>query len=245
MNMHPQLKNPKFYLVLFGDAVIFALAHIAAYLFRFEFSVTPAYLQQIQTVLIWLVPLKLVVFFSFGLYRGMWRFTSVRDFWLIAQATIVSTLLIMAIMLFMNSFQGYSRAVFIIDGVLTFLFIGGLRMAIRSYFTVYANSVTTHAASPKIKFKKVLIIGAGAAGEKILREINENYQLHYKVIGFIDDAPEKKGRSIHGIPIIGDIEKLPFIMEKEDLTYEEVGELPYEEIARFLGHGQSMTRGER
>ena len=217
MNMHPQLKNPKFYLVLFGDAVIFALAHIAAYLFRFEFSVTPAYLQQIQTVLIWLVPLKLVVFFSFGLYRGMWRFTSVRDFWLIAQATIVSTLLIMAIMLFMNSFQGYSRAVFIIDGVLTFLFIGGLRMAIRSYFTVYANSVTTHAASPKIKFKKVLIIGAGAAGEKILREINENYQLHYKVIGFIDDDPEKKGRSIHGIPIIGDIEKLPFIMEKEDV----------------------------
>ena len=217
MKMYPQMKNPKFYLVLFGDALIFALAYILAYLFRFEFFITPVYLQQIQTVLIWLVPLKLVVFFSFGLYRGMWRFTSVRDFWLIAQATIVSTLLIMAIMLYINRFQGYSRAVFIIDGVLTFLFIGGLRMAIRSYFTIYANSRMTPDASYKIHSKKVLIIGAGAAGEKILREIIENYQLHYEVIGFIDDDPGKKGRSIHGIPIIGNIEKLPFIMEKEDV----------------------------
>ena len=209
MNLHPQAKNPKFYLVLFGDALIFAMVHIAAYLFRFEFFITPVYLQQIQTVLIWLIPLKLIVFFSFGLYRGMWRFTSVRDFWLIAQATIVSTLLIMAIMLYLNRFQGYSRAVFIIDGVLTFLVIGGLRMAIRSYFTIYANSRMTPDSSHKIHSKKVLIIGAGAAGEKILREIIENYQLHYNVIGFIDDDPGKKGDQFMVFPLLAILKSFP------------------------------------
>ncbi|PKN71084.1 MAG: polysaccharide biosynthesis protein [Deltaproteobacteria bacterium HGW-Deltaproteobacteria-12] len=215
--MHPQLTNPKFYLVLFGDAVIFALAHIAAYLFRFEFSLASLSLQQIKAVLLWLVPLKLVVFFSFGLYRGMWRYTSIRDFWLIAQATVVSSLLATVIMIYLNRFEGYSRAVFIIDGVLTFLLIGGLRMVIRSYYSFYAISGAEPYSLSKIHFKKVLIVGAGDAGEKILREIMENNQLHYKVIGFIDDDPVKKGRSIHGIPVIGNVDNMASFPEKEDI----------------------------
>jgi FlaA1/EpsC-like NDP-sugar epimerase len=217
MNLHPQLTNPKFYLVLFGDAVIFALAHIAAYLFRFEFSLASLSLQQIKAVLLWLVPLKLVVFFSFGLYRGMWRYTSIRDFWLIAQATVVSSLLATVIMIYLNRFEGYSRAVFIIDGVLTFLLIGGLRMVIRSYYSFYAISGAEPYSLSKIHFKKVLIVGAGDAGEKILREIMENNQLHYKVIGFIDDDPVKKGRSIHGIPVIGNVDNMASFPEKEDI----------------------------
>jgi hypothetical protein len=69
MNMYHQLKNLEFCLVIFGDAVIFALADIPAYLFRFEFLFTPVYLQHIQPVLIWFVPLKLVVFCISG-YTG-------------------------------------------------------------------------------------------------------------------------------------------------------------------------------
>ena len=217
MNMHPQLKNPKFYLLLFGDAALFALAHIAAYLFRFDFSLTPVYLQQIREVLVWLVPLKLFVFLSFGLYRGMWRYTSIRDFWLIAQATFVSSLLVIFVLIFINRFQGYSRAVFVMDGVLTFLFIGGLRMAIRSFFAMYGNPLRAVDSSPKINLKRILIIGAGAAGEKILREINDNYHLHYEVLGLIDDDPEKKGRSIHGIPVVGNVDNLAEVLANEEV----------------------------
>ena len=215
--MYNQLKNPKFYLVIFGDVLLLVLAHITAYLFRFEFSLAPDRLQQIRETIIWLVPLKLVVFFFFGLYRGMWRYTSIRDFWLIAQATIVSSLLTMATMLFLNRFQGYSRAVFILDGVLTFLLIGGLRMIIRSSFMLYAKTRKDVSSPIKIHFKKVLIIGAGDAGEKILREIIENYQLHYKVIGFIDDDPVKKGKSIHGFRVLSGVDDLEEILGIEEV----------------------------
>jgi FlaA1/EpsC-like NDP-sugar epimerase len=215
--MYFQIKNPKTYLMIFSDVLIFALSIIISYLFRFEFSLSPLYIQQIKTVLLWIIPLKIIVFLFSGVYRGMWRYTSIRDFWLLARACLLSTLLILAVILYMGNFQGYSRAIFIIDGVLTFLLIGGKLMAIRSYFAGYANPKTREELFPKVTYKKVLIIGAGAAGEKILREIIENYQLPYKVVGFIDDDPDKKGRSIHGIPVLGDVDNLPDILEKENV----------------------------
>jgi FlaA1/EpsC-like NDP-sugar epimerase len=214
MRVHPQLKNPKFYLMIVSDSVIFGIALVVAYLIRFEFVLTPETVAQIKNALLWIIPLKIVVFLSLGVYRGMWRYTSIRDFWILGQACLVSTLLIMAIILYTSGFQGFSRAVFAVDGALTFLFVGGNRMAIRSFFAVYANPKKMDNPFPKIKHRKIMIAGAGAAGEKILREIFENYQLHYDVVGFIDDDPEKQGRSIHGVHVLGNVAKLPYILEK-------------------------------
>jgi FlaA1/EpsC-like NDP-sugar epimerase len=214
MRFHPQLKNPKFYLMLVSDAIIFVIALVVSYLFRFEFTLSQNSIDQIQTIILWLVPLKIVVFASLGVYRGMWRYTSVRDFWLLAQASLLSTLLIMMSILYSNGFYGFSRSVFVVDGALTFLFIGAKRIAIRSFFASYANPKGQGNIFSKISFRRVLIVGAGASGEKILREIFENYQLHYHVLGFIDDDPEKQGRSIHGVHVVGNVNKLPHILEK-------------------------------
>jgi FlaA1/EpsC-like NDP-sugar epimerase len=217
MNFYLQFKNPKLYLMILSDAFLFALAIVIAYLLRFELSISHFYFQQAKTVIVWVVPLKLIVFISFGIYRGMWRYTGIRDFWLLAQACFVSTLLILAVILYISGFHGYSRAIFIADGVFTFLFTGGLRMAIRSYFANREYNKSVEKPFPKINFKKVLIVGAGSAGEKILREIFDNYQLHYKVIGFIDDDPEKIGRSIHGVPVLGNVDKMVYIIDNENI----------------------------
>src|SRR4030042_1411115 len=115
MNLHPQLKNPTFYIMILSDALIFVLAIVLAYLFRFEFSLDSNNIQQVKTVITWIVPLKIIIFFSFSIYRGMWRYTSISDFWLLARASLLSTLLIMATLLYINRFIGYSRAVFIVD----------------------------------------------------------------------------------------------------------------------------------
>ncbi|MFZ3105671.1 MAG: nucleoside-diphosphate sugar epimerase/dehydratase [Smithella sp.] len=215
--MYFPIKNPKMYLMIFSDVLIFTLSIVISYLFRFEFLLSPFYIQQIKTVLLWIIPLKVIVFVFSGVYRGMWRYTSIRDFWLLARACLLSTLLILAVILYMSGFKGYSRSIFFMDGVFTFLLVGGKLMAIRSYYSGFANPRIREELFPKVAYKNVLIIGAGDAGEKILREIFENDQMHYKVVGFIDDDPQKKGRSIHGVPVLGNLGKITSIVQGEEI----------------------------
>jgi len=215
--IHPQLKNPNFYFMILTDMVLFVLALYGSYLIRFERLSEPFPTLQIFHLLLWIVPLKLAVFFFFDLYRGMWRYTSVRDFWALARACLVSTVLIMLILLATKRFEGYSRGVFLIDLLLTFILTGGVRMMIRSYFTSRMSSEAITQIPDKIKMIRVLIIGAGDAGEKILREILDNYTLHYDVVGFIDDDAAKQGRSIHGVPVLGNVAYLQKVLQKEDI----------------------------
>jgi len=217
MTIHPQLKNPKFYFMILTDIVIFVLALYGSYLIRFEMLPEPFPNRQIFHLLLWIVPLKFTIFFFFDLYRGMWRYTSVRDFWALARACLVATVLVMSIILVTNRFMGYSRAVFVIDLLLTFILTGSTRMIIRSYYAARMNSAVIPRGSDKIKMSRVLIIGAGAAGEKILREILDNYTLHYEVVGFVDDDPTKQGRSIHGVPVLGTVTHLQKVLQKEDI----------------------------
>ena len=216
--MHRQLKNPNFYVMIFSDAAIFALSLTAAYLFRFELALLKYDLRQIYYLLLWVVPVKLSIFFVFGLYRGMWRYTGVRDFWKLAQACVVSTLFVMAIILTVYRFEGFSRAVFILDGGVTFLLAGGLRMVIRTYFSSRSRIEEAEVFRRPKHRTRVLIIGAGDAGEKILREIFENYQLHYEVAGFIDDDPAKQGRAIHGVSVLGTMEELRDLIGKMEVN---------------------------
>src|SRR5512145_1949246 len=217
MVMNPQLKNPKFYLMIVTDIFLFVTALSLAYLIRFEFTYAHVNVEQIMDLLCWMVPLKFVIFLAAGLYRGLWRFTGVRDFWLMGGACLLSTALILLIMLFATRFDGYSRGVFIADGIITFILTGGVRMAIRSFYAARSNPIAYDYQLAHTRLTKILIIGAGQAGEKILREIMDNYRLHYDVVGFIDDNPDKQGRTIHGIKVLGTLERLPSILKKENI----------------------------
>jgi len=208
--MHQQLKNPKFYLMICCDIIIFATAHIIAYLCRFEFVLDQSQVHQIQSTLQWLLPLKVFIFFVFGLYRGMWRYTGIRDFWNLTQATLLSMLLAMAVVLYLYRFIGYPRAVFFLDGVFTFLVSGSLRVFIRFYYlrrnnVSFSQIFSTDRGSGK---KRLLIVGAGRAGEKVLREIQENPGIKFTPVGFLDDDRNKQGKTIHGVPVLGLIDEV-------------------------------------
>ncbi|HON58923.1 MAG TPA: nucleoside-diphosphate sugar epimerase/dehydratase [Smithella sp.] len=217
MNIHPQLKNPKFYLVVLSDALLFSLALFFAYWFRFEFSLDAFRRTQLADLLLWIVPLKLTFFFFSGLYRGMWRYTSTHDFWLLARMSLLATLVIISVILYFNRFENYSRAVFAIDGFLTFVFTGGLRMAIRAYYAWSEGTKTAGEFMGRDKPRRIIIVGAGDAGEKLLREISEKFYLQYRVSGFVDDDPAKKGRTIHGVKIFGSVNDLPRIAVKKHI----------------------------
>ncbi|MEN6440743.1 MAG: nucleoside-diphosphate sugar epimerase/dehydratase [Syntrophobacter sp.] len=218
--MLQHLENPRFYAMILTDAIVFITAFVMAYCLRFEFLLTKVHWNQIKEVLPFLLASKLVVFYFFKLYKGMWRYSSLSDFWRLAQASFVSMLLCVAFVLYSRSFIGFSRAVFLMDALLTFLFSGAFRVAIRTYYSARTYKRENHDISVSLPegrsdpSKRILIIGAGDSGEKILREIIENPHLRFCVIGFLDDDPAKRGRAIHGVPVLGCVEKLPDVVER-------------------------------
>ncbi len=214
MLLPSQLKNPHFYFMVICDALIFVVSLIFAYLLRFEFYLNTENIYKVKALLLWIVPLKTSIFAMSGMYVGMWRYTGLTDLWNLAKACLLSSLLILAIILYAERFEGYSRAVFVADAIITLLLAGGLRLAIRLAFSFHHGYDFAAESKGIVTKKKCLIIGAGDAGEQILREILGNKKLYYDVIGFIDDDPAKKGRSIHNVRVLGSVSEIPSIAKK-------------------------------
>lgn len=207
-----QFRNYNFYVMFILDAVLFVFAHIGAYLFRFEMNLTPLLVSQIIMILPLAVIIKSSLFFFFGLYKGMWRYTGIVDILKLFKASFISSLLLVTIILFVHRFESFSRSVFIIDGILTFLFTGAFRLSIRMAFEQkMRKEFSFFRIKDRDKRKPVLIIGAGSTGEKTLREIMNNPDIPYRVLGFLDDDPKKKGQSIHGISVLGAVDSLPVV----------------------------------
>jgi len=206
-----QLKNVNFYVILFIDLLLFSLSLLCSYLIRFEFVISSGMMDQFLNLLPLVLGVKFLTFFFMQMYKGMFRYTGLADLWRLAKAVAISTLVLLVGVLMFHRFQGFSRAVFLIDAVLTLLFAGGLRLFIRYIFKEYmvhkgdGNVLPLfHTDKDKDKDKAlVLIYGAGDAGEKLYREISENPRLRYRVVGFGDDNPQKWGRSIHGMSVLG------------------------------------------
>ena len=199
------LCNKNFYFILFLDASLVALSFYAAYLIRFELFIPQNYFDTFIKILPYVLALKMLTFSLFNLYRGMWRYTSMIDIMNVVKATLTSSLIIIMWVVMTHGFHGHPRSVFIIDGFSTFLLIGGVRVIIRLFFS--GNSDVPffpllRGRSQEKKLKRLLIIGAGDAGEKAFRELRDNPRLLYNIVGFIDDDPSKIGRSIHNKPVV-------------------------------------------
>ncbi len=179
--------------------------------------------QQYPYLLVFFIIIKLLVFALFKQYRGWWRYVGISDLLGILRASLLSTLVIVALWYAFISAQSIrrllpniaavSQGVFMADMFATVLLMAGLRMIIRLYHEEFR---TVEGG----RLRRLLIVGAGNAGEALLREIHRMPKAEYEVIGFIDDDPAKKGINIHGIPVLGDVRQLSRI--SRDNNIEEV-----------------------
>jgi FlaA1/EpsC-like NDP-sugar epimerase len=147
-------------------------------------------------------------FTIFGLYRGMWRYTSTADLINITKAVCVSSGIIIMSVLYLNRFTGFSRSVFFMDGIFTFLFLCLHRGTIRYLFQNNKLMSLFAQDSGRADKTRLLLIGAGAAAEKVIREIRDNVNVPYEVVGLVDDDYKKHGLKIHGIPVVGGVDSL-------------------------------------
>ena len=183
------------------DVVLIILAYWSAYAIKFgPFSDSPAWQLFIRTLPV-LVFVKMSAFLAMGVYRGLWRYTSIGDLIVFAKAVCLSSIGSVLVVLFAFRFAGFSRTVFLIDGVLMFLFLAVSRVTFRLFRQILP-------VGGKNEGRRVLIYGAGDGGELLLRELLNNRDLQLLPVGFLDDDPGKSGKVIHGLRVFsgnGDI----------------------------------------
>ena len=200
--------NKKQMLQALLDTLLVSLAYIAAYLLRFEGRIDAWNMGLIEKSLPIIIGIKVVSFWAFGLYRGQWRFVGIWDLFQLIKAVMASSLVCMTIFLFLYRFQGFSRIVFVNDAILTFLFIGGVRLLLRLFKEYFDMEREKGHTTP------ILIVGAGDGGDLFLRELRKNQNHDYLPVGFIDDDRAKRGQVIHGVKVLGDRHDIPELVKR-------------------------------
>jgi UDP-GlcNAc:undecaprenyl-phosphate GlcNAc-1-phosphate transferase len=179
---------------VFLDAFLITLAYYAAYALQFgSFENTTNWDLFIKTAPL-LVVLKLFAFLAVGVYRGIWRYTSVGDFITFSKGVTAGSVLSVGAILLLYRFQNFSRTVFVIDAILLLLMLVVSRMAFRLIREILPHKTAFDG-------RRVLIYGAGDGGEMVLRELRNNSEWNLRPVGFIDDDPMKKGKVINGLTV--------------------------------------------
>src|SRR5438128_175008 len=192
------------------DVVLIILSYWGAYAVKFgALSGSSAWNLFLRTLPV-LVFIKMATFLIMGVYRGIWRYTSVDDLIVFAKAVVVSSIVSVIAILFAFRFQGYSRTVFVIDAMLMFMLLAGSRLAFRLFRQVLP-------VSDSLGGRRVLIYGAGDGGELLLRELLNNREWQYSPIGFLDDDAAKVGKVIHGLKVFGGNGALATVCRQQEI----------------------------
>ena len=188
--------------------VLIVLANYLAFWIRFDGVITDEVKSLFREMIPWLVVIRGLTFVPLQLYKGLWRYTGIWDLRNVIVGVTGSTVLFYILVHWIFGLRGYPLSVFIIDSLLLIFLMGGVRLARRLFFGLKLAS----------SGKQVLIYGAGDAGEMIVRAIRNNGGSYdYQPIGFIDDDPSKVGRWIHGVPVLGPRDKMPGILQSNQV----------------------------
>ena len=179
-----------------AQIAVFGLSGLAAFLLRFDFGLPPEYMRHLAYAIPVWVGVKIMVFRVAKLDRGWWRYVSITDLLWLVLGNIVGSIVSCVVILSIGP-PGLPRSIYLLDLMICFLGTAGARMIVRMAVEATANERTGTLA------KNTLIYGAGEAGISLLREIQRNSKLPYRVRGFLDDRPDKKGARILGVPVLG------------------------------------------
>ncbi len=191
-------------IVVYAHLSLIVLSNYLAFALRFDGTIPLEYWTPFVQMLPWLLVVRGVCFLPFRLYSGIWRYTGIWDLGNIAGGIAVSSVIYYAVVRWGFGLTGYPRSIFVIDAMLLLIMLGGLRLTRRVYRRV------THVGIRK----RMLIYGAGDAGEMIVRDMKHNPYYGYTPVGFIDDDPQKLGQRIHGVPVLGGRRQLAAILQK-------------------------------
>ena len=215
MNLKSIFANWKRNIVILVDVACIIFTFYLAFYLRFMDEASlflkhlPLFYQGLPIVTISYI----VSFFFFGLYRALYRYTSVNDLLRLFKAVIGGVFLSITGIIFVFDLRGFPRSIFILHPLLLFVFAGAIRLSIR----IFSEGLPIRDSIKSEGFKRVLLVGAGDTGEIILREIKRHPKNGYRVVGFVDDNLNKIGRYIHGVKVLGSIDEIPQIAKEKSI----------------------------
>jgi len=199
--------NNRLLVIILNKTLIIIGSFLLAFLVRFDLSIPQEYWQKIYVLLPALLGIKLLVFWRLGLFRGWWRYVSMPDLTQIINGNLLASLIFIGYVVFVHRLEQIPRSVLLLDGVFCLMLMGGVRFttrAIRESFLPMISGVRVGAV-------RVLVIGAGDAGQMIAREVRSNKLLDMQIVGFVDDDPLKRKATFQGFRVLGshaDLEKI-------------------------------------
>ena len=216
----PPIRNRYLFI---ADVLLMPLAVVISFLLRLD---PPGLRPYAHTIIIFAALaalVKPVIFYLFGLYRRYWRYASANELVTIALATLTGTAVVTVLMYslasFVWDFRSLPRSIPILDWLVSFLLVGGTRFAVRlvagSPFSARWRDDPLK-GNPRQK-RRVLVMGAGDAGAMIVREMRANPGLGLVPVGLLDDDRAKVGMTIHGVPVQGTRESIPFLVREEQI----------------------------
>ena len=200
-------------LILASDGAFVALALWIAFQLRFEGHLPIAYTHMFWITLPFLAGLRVVLSTIAGLHRWSFRMSGFNE----AIRLVVTTFLGTVILGFGDFFfrrSGLPRSVFVLEFFITTALMAFVRFAPRYLLGWYSEQQRARRETSL----RTIIIGAGLAGDLLLRELSRAAGHDYHVVGFLDDDASKRGTSLGGKPVLGRIEDLPTVAKKRDVA---------------------------
>jgi FlaA1/EpsC-like NDP-sugar epimerase len=201
-------------------ACLIILAWFGAFAIRLDFTITEPYRTAMVSTLPLVIGVKLVVFYAFRLFQGWWKYVGLSDLIDIAKAAGAGTATVMIVVatVYGHSIAApadFPRSVYLLDLVLTFLLIGGVRFVVRAYTESLTRFRFSESSMP---LKRVLVVGAGRTGVAIVREMRANRgALGYEPVAFVDDDPEKGHLLVDGVAVAGTTDEIGRLLEELEI----------------------------
>lgn len=199
-----QLNIRRIFLVSF-DVISIIIAAYGSLLLRFNGPIESQYLHRVNILIGSMILIGLAIFITFRLYHSLWQFASIIELKNIIFASIMSA--IANILICELTGNPLPRSCYFIYFLLLVLMVGGSRFIYR-FIRLYAARHNIRGRKEQRPLEKVMIIGAGVAGEKVYKEILGSKSIYKEVICFIDDEPSKWNRTVHGVSIYGGRDKI-------------------------------------
>jgi len=198
---------------LFLDLILLALTPLIALALRVNLPWDANFNAGLLFYVIFSIPIKIIVFRIFGLYKRLWRYASVDAIFSIIWSVGIASVIITAIFLFALGSGlldvSLPRSIPIIDGLLTLLVVAGTRLSLRM---IQYQAGGGHANK---EGNRVLIVGAGDAGQMVAREMHTSKHIQDFLVGFVDDDPIKIGSIVHNTTVLGPVDDIPKIIESK------------------------------